>query len=307
MEINGTSIGSYCLVSSPVTDGQASLSGLTVGTYVQFAGSLTSSSVLLNGTTVKGSGNNALVVTSIFTSSLLHVDNCSLTSSSTHVVQMSANAGLGSVHRFTNSNLTSTYGSTTSSGYPPYQGVLSYMNTFTVNTGGLLHVSNNVFSTRVATSHVLYAISKGGQIIHDDLNRCETTGTFTVIMQDAGPPHVLQLNGYTGLYSVAITHVSSAAMDGLSIELTAGKAAYVVVGMGLSTNANVLISGFSITSYMNVGWGTCTNCSVALVGISVGSSMTLSGTTLIGSNITVAGVNVELHDDGCQLVHVCAA
>ena len=168
------------------------------------------------------------------------------------------------------------------------------MNTFTVNTGGLLHVSNNVFSARHSKTHVLYAVSKGGQIIHDDLNRCATTGIFTVNTQADGPPHILRIKGYTALAAVAISHTPTATMDGLSIELTAGQATKVVVDTGLSTNANVLITDFASTGAMNVGWSTCTNCSVTFVN-PASSSMALSGTALTGSNVTVVGGTVVLN------------
>ena len=145
---------------------------------------------------------------------------------------------------------------------------MSYMNGFYVNNGGLLHMSNNVFSAGHSSTHILFAISNGGQIIHDDLNRCGTTGVFTVATDVDAPPHVLHLKGYTALDRVAISHAPTAAMDGLSIELTAGKAAHVTVSTGLGTNVTVLITDF------------------------VSTGISLNGTMLSGSNVTVVGGTV---------------
>ena len=98
-----------------------------------------------------------------------------------------------------------------------------------------------------------------------------------------------------------ISQAAAAFMDGLSIELTSSYAAYVSIGMGSGTNANLLGTSLRSGYYLNLGWGTCANCSVVLTDPNVGTSLSLSGTALTSSNVTIlrgavgAGAPSEVH------------
>ena len=235
-----------------------------VTTSLSIVQSFVSSSFVVSNCDLSGAGTRpALELGGAFgNNSFLHVQHSRLNGAVAKLIVIGSHIGSGSVHRFSNNNISSTYANTDAD-----QGLIWYTFPFGPLFGGVLAIENNTFSARMSQSKLLRVDGQGGQILYDRNNRCNTTGSFSVDFKLPAPlPSSIAISAHPSLKNVQFSATTSATAVGTLISLEQGSGTLGPLTLGLmgGQNNTVRIANSSFQK-IDLSWAeTCEGCTVSI-------------------------------------------